>query len=142
MKNNSYCLVAALVLLGTVSGFSNDIVCIHRTAPLVPSAQPLTGSTSLFDTTIYNTKRAPYSASIVLHAKKQINKDSDDVEENNTNILGIFKKSPGTAIIAPFVILFGLDLILNILVVTKRSLEVAFTGEYTVWTPWVQDFLM
>ncbi|KAL7543829.1 hypothetical protein ACHAXR_013161 [Thalassiosira sp. AJA248-18] len=50
--------------------------------------------------------------------------------------MGIFKKSPGTAIVAPFVLLFGFDLIANILVITKRSLEVAFTGEYTVWTPW------
>ena len=61
----------------------------------------------------------------------------DDDEEigaaGKGNILGVFRKSPGAAIAAPFVLLFGLDLIANIAVVTKRSLEVLFTGEYTVW---------
>mmetsp|Transcript_20530 Transcript_20530/g.33813 ORF Transcript_20530/g.33813 Transcript_20530/m.33813 type:complete len:135 (-) Transcript_20530:117-521(-) len=46
------------------------------------------------------------------------------------------KLSPATYVLAPFVFIFGLDIVLNILVVTKRSLEVALTGEYTVWTPW------
>ena len=72
-----------------------------------------------------------------LHAKQTKNKsDNEDKSESNSGIMGTFKKSPGTLIIAPFVLLFGLDLILNIAVVTKRSLEVFFTGEYTVWTPW------
>lgn len=44
----------------------------------------------------------------------------------------VFKNNPGTLIVAPFVLLFGLDLIANILVVTKRSLE----GKST----WVYDF--
>lgn len=46
------------------------------------------------------------------------------------------KISPATLVLAPIVFLFGLDLVLNIAVVTKRSLEVFFTGEYTVYTPW------
>ena len=48
----------------------------------------------------------------------------------------MFKRSPGTIVVLPFVLIFGLDLVANIAVVTKRSLEVFFTGEYTVWTPW------
>ena len=66
------------------------------------------------------------------------NKNDNDEKNNNNNdnMMGIFKKSPGAAILAPFVLLFGLDLVLNVAVVTKRSLEVFFTGEYTVWTPW------
>lgn len=63
--------------------------------------------------------------------------DVDDVVEKGNNILGgVFRKSPGAVIVAPLVLLFGLDLILNIAVITKRSLEVLFTGGYTVWTPW------
>ena len=63
--------------------------------------------------------------------------DVDDVVEKGNKILGgVFRKSPGAVIVAPFVLLFGLDLILNIAVITKRSLEVLFTGGYTVWTPW------
>ena len=61
-------------------------------------------------------------------------KNEDDNNVDTTT--GIFKKSPGTAILAPFVLLLGVDLVANVAVVTKRSLEVLFTGEYTVWTPW------
>ena len=56
-------------------------------------------------------------------------KDSDGDTEKK-------KMSPATLVLAPLVFLFGLDLVLNIAVVTKRSLEVFFTGEYTVYTPW------
>lgn len=70
---------------------------------------------------------------ISLCAKKSSNsseKDSDgDMSEKK-------KMSPATLVLAPLVFLFGLDLVLNIAVVTKRSLEVFFTGEYTVYTPW------
>mmetsp|Transcript_19528 Transcript_19528/g.40906 ORF Transcript_19528/g.40906 Transcript_19528/m.40906 type:complete len:138 (-) Transcript_19528:101-514(-) len=63
--------------------------------------------------------------------------DSDTANDDSRNIImGVFKRSPGTIILAPFFFLFGLDIVLNIAVVTKRSLEVFFTGEYTVWTPW------
>ena len=67
---------------------------------------------------------------ISLCAKKSNSseKDRDTVEKK--------KMSPATLVLAPLVFLFGLDLVLNIAVVTKRSLEVFFTGEYTVYTPW------
>lgn len=77
------------------------------------------------------------SSAVALHAKKAPQTKGDDVDDGGGgNVMGIFKKSPGAIIVAPFVLLFGLDLIANIAVVTKRSLEVLFTGEYTVWTPW------
>ena len=69
---------------------------------------------------------------ISLNAKKsnlsEKDSDGDTVEKK--------KMSPATLVLAPIVFLFGLDLVLNIAVVTKRSLEVFFTGEYTVYTPW------
>mmetsp|Transcript_17916 Transcript_17916/g.27259 ORF Transcript_17916/g.27259 Transcript_17916/m.27259 type:complete len:136 (-) Transcript_17916:91-498(-) len=90
-----------------------------------------------------NPSRLPFSSSRTktsntaaalspLQAKKS--KDNNISAENES---GDKKKlSPATYVLAPFVLIFGLDIVLNILVVTKRSLEVAFTGEYTVWTPW------
>ena len=62
----------------------------------------------------------------------QAKKSKDEFSENGDKK----KLSPATYVLAPFVFIFGLDIVLNILVVTKRSLEVALTGEYTVWTPW------
>ena len=68
----------------------------------------------------------------------QARKSKEDDILSTENESGDKKKklSPATYVIAPFIFIFGLDIVLNILVVTKRSLEVAFTGEYTVWTPW------
>ncbi|KAL7429776.1 hypothetical protein ACHAXH_003985 [Discostella pseudostelligera] len=76
------------------------------------------------------------------YAGKNNKNDDDDDDDDDTNnktsnkLMGVFKKSPGAVLLAPFVFLFGLDLVANVAVVTKRSLEVFFTGEYTVWTPW------
>jgi len=99
----------------------------HQSPLVVPFSDP--AGITLIDSTIYQSN--PSSA---LWAKKQPD-DAQD-EDSGSGFVGIFKKSPGVAIVAPFVLLFGLDLILNIAVITKRSLEVFFTGEYTVWTPW------
>eukprot|EP00804_Cyclotella_cryptica_P019552 CCRYP_014327-RA/>CCRYP_014327-RA protein AED:0.43 eAED:0.43 QI:216/1/1/1/0/0/2/374/131 len=65
-----------------------------------------------------------------------VRKEEETKDSGSETILWVFKKNPGTIIVVPFVILFGFDLIANIAVVTKRSLEVLFTGEYTTWTPW------
>ena len=62
----------------------------------------------------------------------QAKQSKDDISENGDKK----KLSPATYVLAPFDFIFGLDIVLNILVVTKRSIEVALTGEYTVWTPW------
>ena len=73
--------------------------------------------------------RAPMS---IMNGKGSLlAKQSDNDEETNdsSKILGVLKKNPGTIIVVPFVALFGLDLIANIAVVTKRSLE----GEHKVW---------
>ena len=76
------------------------------------------------------TKTSNTAAALSLQAKKS----KDEISEKES---GDEKKlSPATYVLAPFVFIFGLDIVLNILVVTKRSLEVALTGEYTVWTPW------
>jgi hypothetical protein len=77
------------------------------------------------NTNFNNYSRSPTSIDV----KK---KDYDDGAKVETNV----KKNKGVIFIAPFIFLFGLDLVLNIAVITKRSLEVLFTGEYTIWTPW------
>ena len=129
-------LLVAFSLVNSIHGFSIGSRSRavhsynHRFHAIVPSSDP--ADFTLIDSSIY--KRKPSS---VLLAKKQAN-DSDEKDDDpkNGNFMGIFKKSPGAAIVAPFVLLFGLDLVANIAVITKRSLEVFFTGEYTVWTPW------
>ena len=85
-----------------------------------------------------NTDAQKYNFSpSLLQAKKQKSiSDNNERSGDNGDVTKMFQKSPATIILAPIVVLFGLDLVLNIAVVTKRSLEVFFTGEYTVWTPW------
>ena len=77
----------------------------------------------------HNTKCNNYRSPTSIDVKK---KDYDVGAKVKTND----KKNKGLIFIAPFIFLFGLDLVLNIAVITKRSLEVLFTGEYTIWTPW------
>ena len=56
-------------------------------------------------------------------------------EDEQDEPVGFFSK-PGNLILLPFVLLFGFDLIANIAVVTKRSVEVLLYGEYTCVGPW------
>jgi hypothetical protein len=62
-------------------------------------------------------------------------KKENEIENNETKKpwIRIDTSKPGTLIVAPFVAIFFLDIVANILVVTKRTIEYAFTGEYTVW---------
>ena len=98
---------------------------------LNPSTTATKNNPSLLPFSSSRTKTSNTAAGLSpLKAKKS----KDDISQNES---GDKKKlSPATYVLAPFVLIFGLDIVLNILVVTKRSLEVAFTGEYTVWTPW------
>ena len=104
----------------------------------MPSSAMLVRDGPKFGCVLTRQKHTATSTSLNAKKKKQIKGASveEDDDSGNSGIMGIFKKSPGTVIIAPFILIFGLDLIANIAVVTKRSLEVLFTGEYTVWTPW------
>lgn len=79
---------------------------------------------------VHITKFSNYWSTSAIDGKKKDYDDGANAKTNND------KKYNGVIFIAPFVFLFGLDLVLNIAVITKRSLEVLITGEYTVWTPW------
>mmetsp|Transcript_16867 Transcript_16867/g.40320 ORF Transcript_16867/g.40320 Transcript_16867/m.40320 type:complete len:185 (-) Transcript_16867:99-653(-) len=140
-------LVAAVLLLvdtATVHGFSvirsnyPHSGC-HRWTSRARGVPSLAARTppGRINNNVGSTKNAKKTLS-QLHAKKKetenVAEEKDD--DSNNKMMAVFKKSPGVAIVAPFVLVFGLDLVLNIAVVTKRSLEVFFTGEYTVWTPW------
>lgn len=61
------------------------------------------------------------------------NDGQTEVGEGETSWIDIVKQKPGTLVIAPFVLLFFLDIVANIIVLTKRTIEYAFTGQYTVW---------
>jgi hypothetical protein len=53
-----------------------------------------------------------------------------------TNIWKTLQEKPGGLIILPFVIIFGLDLFLNIIFVTKRSIEFFVLGEAPSQETW------
>lgn len=61
-----------------------------------------------------------------------VKKKKDTEDEKDAGILS----KPANLIILPFVALFGLDLVANILVVVKRTIEVLLTGQYTCTGPW------
>ncbi len=66
--------------------------------------------------------------------KKMKSEANNEKKTTSKGWLEKVKEKPGgTLIIAPFVAIFFLDLVANILVVTKRTIEYALTGQYTVW---------
>ena len=138
--------LAAVSLLLFVLNFTHGFSIL---LPLGGRPSPLMTSAASAGTTDLSTPRSPIvriansGSSTEIDAKKTrrsedggVRSDDDDGATNGNIITRVFKKSPGVAIVAPVVLIFGLDLIVNIAVITKRSLEVLFTGEYTVWTPW------
>ena len=70
--------------------------------------------------------------------KKNVDEgNSDDTNTSTSPFLENIKNAkPGTLIILPFVALFGIDLLLNILVITKRSIEYFVFGEVPSIEPW------
>ena len=74
------------------------------------------------------------------HKNKKKNVDEGYSDDTNTGtspfMENIKNAKPGTLIILPFVALFGIDLLLNILVITKRSIEYFVFGEVPSIEPW------
>ena len=98
--------------------------CHRQLSLLSPSADDVPGERKI----------AP--PSLLLAKKQPIESDEENEGKGDNALMSMFQRSPGTIVVLPFVLIFGLDLVANIAVVTKRSLEVFFTGDYTVWTPW------
>ena len=76
--------------------------------------------------------------------KKNVNVNVNDDEGNDDNantgispfLENIKNAKPGTLIILPFVALFGIDLLLNIAVITKRSIDYFVFGQAPITEPW------
>ena len=112
-----------LLLTTTSSSPSSGRMACNNDSPLIINS--------------YSNKQS--SSITTLYAKKQpsSNNKNNNEEDDDNKVMGIFNsKSPGTLLIAPFVILFGLDLILNIAAITRRSLEYVLTGQLPSNTPW------
>jgi len=64
---------------------------------------------------------------------KKKNADNDDTK---LSTIGRLKKRPGTLLILPFVALVGLDLLLNIAFLTKRTIEYFALGQLPSTETW------
>ena len=93
----------------------------------------ITGTGSSIQGPSTNVKFNSYVRPFKRYVSMDMLDDGDD--ESKSSAFDTFRNSPGALVLAPFLLLFGFDIILNIAVITKRSLEVLFTGEYTVWNP-------
>ena len=75
-----------------------------------------------------------------LEAKKSIKANKDD-NDGNDKKTGTTKMSPGTLIAAPFVVLVGVDIALNIGVLVKRTVEYFVFGKLPSTEVWFSDNL-
>lgn len=73
--------------------------------------------------------------------KKNKNKSRDDAEDAKTasSIRDTLNKNPGTLIMAPFVVLVGADIVLNLAVLVKRTLEFVAFGKLPSTETWFSD---
>jgi hypothetical protein len=76
----------------------------------------------------------------VAAAKPPTSKQSDDEKDSKaSSILDTLKERPGTLIALPFVVLIGLDLMANIVFLTKRTLEYVAFGKLPSTEVWFSD---
>ena len=66
----------------------------------------------------------------------QKRKDTDDNDNKSMSWLDRLQQSPGTLFILPFVAIVGLDLILNIFFLTKRTFEFLALGQIPSTQTW------
>jgi hypothetical protein len=71
---------------------------------------------------------------VIMAMKKE--KNEPVKKGKNFFTLENFKENPGTLIALPFLLLFGLDLVLNIVVITKKTLEFFLLGQTSAPEPW------
>ena len=89
-----------------------------------------------------STRTTNTNTNTILFMAPANNKNKKDNNENDTDTKGssIFwenlKDKPGTLIILPFVALVGIDLLLNIAVITKRSIDYFVFGQAPSTEPW------
>jgi len=69
--------------------------------------------------------------------KKNNNDNVTDTDKEGSSVFWEnLQEKPGNLIIFPFVALFGIDLILNIAVITKRSIDYFVFGQVPSTEPW------
>ncbi len=61
------------------------------------------------------------------------NDGQTEVGEGETSWIDIVKQKPGTLVIAPFVLLFFLDIVANIIVLTKRKQDNILFGIFEIY---------
>jgi hypothetical protein len=121
--------ILLFLLLRTTGAFLAPLVVVERArAGPVSEYYPLKESSS----------HAPSSRRLLLlYGRKQDNGVEEEEEKKPKSAAAswfdTFQEKPGTLIVLPFLLLFGLDLVANIAAITRRSIEYAFTGQYTTW---------
>jgi len=92
-------------------------------------------TSSIYNNDDYTTSIRSYKKQLttktILYAKKKSPSSSDDDSSSSNKWT-----NPGNLLIAPFVLIFGLDLILNILAITRRTIEYLLTGDVSCVGSW------
>lgn len=108
---------------------------VRLTGAFTVPANNLGIATTLSEQVVATRGKSIQQTALSAYKKKSANPTKNKVEMEEEKDAGILSK-PANLIFLPFVALFGLDLVANILVVVKRSIEVLLTGQYTCTGPW------
>jgi hypothetical protein len=84
---------------------------------------------------IQNSASYASSSTAILHAKSK-KKDTDSDDKATAGMWKTMQEKPASLIFLPIVALFGLDLVLNIFFITKRSIEYFVLGQTPSQETW------
>ena len=102
---------------------------------LLPSQSPVSKRYDCHNVQSY--RQLPRTRICAKQAPKDNN--SEDSKLTKFSLIENFQRSPGTLIAAPFVILIGADLVLNIVVLAKRTVEYFVFGKIPSTEVWFSD---
>ena len=68
-----------------------------------------------------------------------VKKSNQQDKENKRSMLDVIKEKPATLVMAPFVLLIGLDLVANIFFLTKRTIELYAFGKLPDTEVWFSN---
>ena len=125
MKPTDYLIIFVLALLH----------CTQAFVPLYTTTTKAQTSLKVDDVTTGTVLAAYKNSKTTSNGSNKVSNKSKGLSGDDDEKGGVFSK-PANLIFLPLVAIFGLDLVLNILVVVKRSIEVALTGQYTCTGPW------
>lgn len=127
-------IVFALIAMAQIQEFNGQVSRRFSVAAFSPTPGHIS-KTKAIGSVISDPTPAATSNTVLFMALGNKNKN-DDTQDDSSIFWKDIGKKPGNLIILPFVALVGIDLLLNIIFITKRSIEYFLLGQAPSTETW------